>query len=392
VITAVKVASAAEVAGLLAGDLIVSIDGTELTGKGVPEVKRALMVIKGTVTVVVTRSADTTLPLRTPIAATATNAPASVDDRGLTSSITNGPAMQRLLDAENAATASATPTVPAPRDEPSASDRGLACADTHKPGPSEANLLRKLTENSGRTAVPAPRAFAPTDSVMRMEERGVSSAPVNSGHSAAQDQSSRPSADAAENPPGVIAPEPTAPVDPEKAAAVSGLRTSLAGLMRGVKLVPGQKEVVLKTRICGICTQVINAGTFLQHDGECFHPDCFVCGGCSQPLAAQFVIDDGGVRKCAACNAKDAGVCSGCGKSVWDEDPMKRLEILYLDEACYHPPCYTCIVCNESLMVRGAFRVGGQLYCRAHNSEAAPTPKKKGLTKMDRLMAAMEEQ
>eukprot|EP00035_Acanthoeca_spectabilis_P040080 m.67232 g.67232 ORF g.67232 m.67232 type:complete len:489 (+) comp9853_c0_seq1:46-1512(+) len=461
-ITAVKAGSAAEAAGLEAGDLIVSIDGVELTDKGVNDVKRALQHISGTVPVVVKRGDGAGPGLGAASGSTGTAFAATPargvapsqgqekvaempthntlsDDRGLSSvTTTHGSAIDYLLAKDSGQLgAAAAPDTPEEQAKyPTAEERGLASSDTPKPGKAMSNLLRMLSEDGEGSGAGGGAALASApDAAPSAEDRGLAgNAPrmgpsearllaavdndkQTGGGAASPSATSAPitPAPAAQTPapranpaPSTSAPvprvstqpppkepapaaEPPAPADSDRAAAVSGLSESLAGLMRGVKLVPGQKEVVLKTRVCTICKQVIGAGTFLQHDGDSFHTKCFVCGGCSKPLTAQFSIDENGVRKCPECCASDAGVCGVCGKSTWHDDPMKRLEILYLEDASYHPDCYRCIDCNETLE-NGAFLLGGKLYCRAHKDQGGATPKKKGLTKMDRLMAAMEDQ
>lgn len=92
-------------------------------------------------------------------------------------------------------------------------------------------------------------------------------------------------------------------------------------------------------------------------DGQLFHPECFVCASCRQPIAGPFVKDDKG-RLCAGCQPR----CEIC------QEPLAGHSTLKLDGRRIHEDCFRCCGCNKVLR-GGHFKEGPGRYqcgdCRA---------------------------
>eukprot|EP00414_Alexandrium_minutum_P001170 CAMPEP_0113819370 /NCGR_PEP_ID=MMETSP0328-20130328/705_1 /TAXON_ID=39455 /ORGANISM="Alexandrium minutum" /LENGTH=393 /DNA_ID=CAMNT_0000787303 /DNA_START=139 /DNA_END=1317 /DNA_ORIENTATION=- /assembly_acc=CAM_ASM_000350 len=73
--------------------------------------------------------------------------------------------------------------------------------------------------------------------------------------------------------------------------------------------------------------------------GEHFHPECFVCGKCKNPIKGQFKTQDG-VRICMNCSPTQ--YCALCKRAVSGT-------MLKVGGQVYHTECFKCADCGVSL-------------------------------------------
>lgn len=87
--------------------------------------------------------------------------------------------------------------------------------------------------------------------------------------------------------------------------------------------------------------------------GEHFHPDCFICGKCKNPIKGQFKTEEG-VRICMNCNP--IVYCEACKKAVSGS-------MLKFEGKVYHSQCFKCIECGGSLL-EGVCCKDDKMFCR----------------------------
>lgn len=91
--------------------------------------------------------------------------------------------------------------------------------------------------------------------------------------------------------------------------------------------------------ICAKCGEQIKGNAITVSDEE-FHPECFKCVECEQPILRSFRKRPDGERICDKCIPKKE--CAGCKKAL----EGKFLSALGGE---YHPSCFKCTMCNKKL-------------------------------------------
>ena len=178
----------------------------------------------------------------------------------------------------------------------------------------------------------------------------------------------------------------------------SDLRTRAAEAVDHISPASGTGSPTNKIRqrpVCAGCKVPIIAGKYLTDtNGQNHHPRCFVCSQCKGPFSGRYTLEDGKAT-CMKCTEDNADKCTRCGKStataVSTADPEVS-SVMYVDTMAYHPVCYTCNHCGCSLAGASVYKLGGEIYCKKHNSspvkksssvscKAAANPAKNGTHK-----------
>lgn len=95
--------------------------------------------------------------------------------------------------------------------------------------------------------------------------------------------------------------------------------------------------------------------------GAAWHPGCFRCTGCFEPLDdAKFVVKDGQPYHDACYMKAHGDKCTGCGLFIRGKY-LTALE----SGSKYHPECFTCAACGEGVQ-HSYINVNGAPYCTAH--------------------------
>eukprot|EP00408_Alexandrium_pacificum_P010453 CAMPEP_0171213152 /NCGR_PEP_ID=MMETSP0790-20130122/30497_1 /TAXON_ID=2925 /ORGANISM="Alexandrium catenella, Strain OF101" /LENGTH=383 /DNA_ID=CAMNT_0011678851 /DNA_START=116 /DNA_END=1264 /DNA_ORIENTATION=- len=102
---------------------------------------------------------------------------------------------------------------------------------------------------------------------------------------------------------------------------------------------------------CAACGKEI-IGQSVGVKGEHFHPECFVCGKCKNPIKGQFKTEEG-VRICMNCSPKQ--YCPVCKKAVSGT-------MLKVGGQVFHPECFKCADCGASLQ-GGVCTKGDKMVC-----------------------------
>ncbi|RKP01975.1 hypothetical protein CXG81DRAFT_18331 [Caulochytrium protostelioides] len=132
----------------------------------------------------------------------------------------------------------------------------------------------------------------------------------------------------------------------------------------------------LALAVCEACGIPVNGG-LRRADGTVFHDECLVCGICEKPLTAAYVADTTPAGQGAvyhpACAPKMASApgtmrCGRCRK------PLTK-QYIKLDDALYHPECFTCDMCRTPL-TGGVVELQNKTVCEpcAKQARAAPAP------------------
>lgn len=133
-------------------------------------------------------------------------------------------------------------------------------------------------------------------------------------------------------------------------------------------------------KICAQCGQEIKEN-ILTVGSEFFHPGCFICCKCQNPIKGSFKKKDGG-RICLDC-APDS-LCSVC------QTPVSG-KILKVGNKTFHVDCFKCVTCTEPLQ-SGFVTLGEQLYCSACAKDQKPGVKiNKACIKCKKKIEPMEE-
>jgi hypothetical protein len=145
-------------------------------------------------------------------------------------------------------------------------------------------------------------------------------------------------------------------------------------------LKPSKEALVPGTTLCRACQQPLWLHV-CEALGGFWHPDCFVCGICSQPFDdGAFVVHEGLPLHKACHIAKNAPKCAVCTR------PLDGSSVV-VDGKKMHSTCFVCTVCKCTLEGGYALGADGSPYCAKHVSSApradaaggapaAPPPKK----------------
>lgn len=99
--------------------------------------------------------------------------------------------------------------------------------------------------------------------------------------------------------------------------------------------------------VCRGCRREIS-GRYVTALGGTWHPDCFVCAACGQPLVGSFVRHDGLALHDACYAEQVAPRCRGCGQPI-------RGDFVTALEAPWHRACFVCVACHRP--ITGSFHV-----------------------------------
>jgi hypothetical protein len=90
-----------------------------------------------------------------------------------------------------------------------------------------------------------------------------------------------------------------------------------------------------------------------------WHPDCFICAGCNQPLGEENFIEHEGMTYHAACyHERFSPRCAGCGRVITGDS------ITALGET-WHEEHFVCARCSKPLAGQDFFEREGKAYCKA---------------------------
>eukprot|EP01006_Ploeotia_vitrea_P017312 TRINITY_DN48417_c0_g1_i1.p1 TRINITY_DN48417_c0_g1~~TRINITY_DN48417_c0_g1_i1.p1 ORF type:complete len:908 (+),score=105.62 TRINITY_DN48417_c0_g1_i1:38-2725(+) len=124
---------------------------------------------------------------------------------------------------------------------------------------------------------------------------------------------------------------------------------------------------------CAVCKKaVVQGGT--KAWGETYHQECFLCTVCNQPLSGgKFTVTNDNQPCHIHCWEEDekrkAPKCYRCGEGVVG-DSVEAVQ------RTYHPQCFICCICNESLKGGSSFNIvktSGDP-CHAHCLRNLPPP------------------
>lgn len=96
---------------------------------------------------------------------------------------------------------------------------------------------------------------------------------------------------------------------------------------------------------CAACNDLFkNAQKRIEYKGRDYHPECFVCSGCSKAFGGEsFFNKENEGLFCHGCHMeKYVSKCAKC------KEPLMEGGLSYRD-ASYHRECFLCTVCNQSL-------------------------------------------
>jgi len=108
---------------------------------------------------------------------------------------------------------------------------------------------------------------------------------------------------------------------------------------------------------CSSCHLPLQSGC-LTVGGVSFHPHCFVCSICGNPIMGKFITKDDGKYVCEEDFKQSQAKCDHCGLPMLDR-------VLTAINKKFHPVCFSCCQCGEGLDGVQFMVEGGAVYCTA---------------------------
>ncbi|EDQ85626.1 uncharacterized protein MONBRDRAFT_38749 [Monosiga brevicollis MX1] len=160
---------------------------------------------------------------------------------------------------------------------------------------------------------------------------------------------------------------------PEPSSSGSRVRAQ-PGLTFSEPFMRNGKQVVTKTDAqvhdCHSCPYLIT-DAFVELDGKRYHRDCIKCVDCGVSLAdSKYSLEPRGIV-CESCWASSSGMlCAGCNQLILP-DGNGQAPYYSLAERNYHAACVKCATCGVAFgeNVSGPYVLNGELYCKTHATE-----------------------
>jgi len=111
---------------------------------------------------------------------------------------------------------------------------------------------------------------------------------------------------------------------------------------------------------CAHCHKPI-VGPLIEASGRRYHPEHFVCKGCSKSLHGQDYFEPEGGVYCTKCYHSTLPTCAKCGQKV-----LERAVTLTEINKAWHPEHFTCAECSTPLEGADFYTENGQPYCPTH--------------------------
>ncbi|CAH8523512.1 unnamed protein product [Dicrocoelium dendriticum] len=111
---------------------------------------------------------------------------------------------------------------------------------------------------------------------------------------------------------------------------------------------------------CAKCNKPIT-GKVLQALDKCWHPLCFVCAQCGQPLNTFRLEEDGRVLCQDDWSRAHSTVCGKCGQSISEIDQYVEWQ-----DQQFHSGCFCCATCQTPLAGRQFHRKDNKPFCSSH--------------------------
>lgn len=110
--------------------------------------------------------------------------------------------------------------------------------------------------------------------------------------------------------------------------------------------------------ICAECQKPINTGKIATYNAKSYHPDCFRCGVCNQPITEKEFYTKDSKPCCDLCyRDRVAPRCARCSKAVCDP------KFTVHDSKTYHLDCFRCGQCNQVISEKEFFTKDGKPCC-----------------------------
>jgi len=120
---------------------------------------------------------------------------------------------------------------------------------------------------------------------------------------------------------------------------VDELTQNLVNAFENKEVIPSYEAEVMFGN-CTACSGLIENEANVVN-GQHYHPSCFTCDDCKQPLGNKkyFILKERSY--CKSCKDKYLETCSKCGKKI-EENTIRAKG----SNAAYHPDCFVCITCG----------------------------------------------
>ncbi|RVE66620.1 hypothetical protein OJAV_G00109360 [Oryzias javanicus] len=117
---------------------------------------------------------------------------------------------------------------------------------------------------------------------------------------------------------------------------------------------------------CSHCNKALTKGGVTYKD-EVWHRECFLCAGCSAPLAGQPFTSQGETPYCVKCFSSLYGKkCAACNSAITGFGDGKYISF---EDRQWHQPCFKCSRCSVSLVGSGFFPYRDQILCTDCNND-----------------------